>query len=101
VALALLEMQGVAKHYRRGREDVVALSDVDLEVSAGELVVLVGPSGSGKSTLLHIAGGLDVPDAGAVRVGGRDLADLSVVERARLRRREVGFVFQFFHSCPP
>jgi ABC-type lipoprotein export system ATPase subunit len=100
VALALLELQGVAKHYQRGREDVVALSGIDLEVAAGELVALIGPSGSGKSTLLHLAGGLDVPDAGTVRVGGRDLADLSVVERARLRRRDVGFVFQFFHLLP-
>ena len=93
-------MQGVAKHYRRGDEDVVALDGVDLSVTAGELVALVGPSGSGKSTLLHLAGGLDVPDAGTVRVGDRDLATLSVADRARVRRREVGLVFQFFHLLP-
>ena len=96
----LLELQGVVKHYRRGAEDVVALDGVDLAVGAGEAVALVGPSGSGKSTLLHLAGGLDVPDAGTVRVDGRDLADLGVAGRARLRRREIGFVFQFFHLLP-
>jgi ABC-type lipoprotein export system ATPase subunit len=98
--VALLEMQGVVKRYRRGDEDVLALAGVDLEVSAGELVALVGPSGSGKSTLLHLAGGLDLPDAGRVLVGGRDLAGLSVTERARARRRDIGFVFQFFHLLP-
>ena len=96
----LLEMRGVVKRYRRGDEDVVALGGVDLTVEAGELVALVGPSGSGKSTLLHLAGGLDVPDAGQVLVGGRDLAGLSITERARARRREIGFVFQFFHLLP-
>jgi putative ABC transport system ATP-binding protein len=98
--VALLEMQGVAKHYRRGDEDVVALDGVDLSVGAGELVALVGRSGSGKSTLLHLAGGLDVPDTGSVRVADRDLASLSVADRARVRRREVGLVFQFFHLLP-
>jgi ABC-type lipoprotein export system ATPase subunit len=99
-SVALLEMVGVAKHYRRGDEDVVALAGVDLTVAAGELVALIGPSGSGKSTLLHLAGGLDVPDAGTVRVADRDLAALSVADRARVRRRDVGFVFQFFHLLP-
>ena len=98
--MALLEMVEVVKRYRRGDEDVVALGGVDLVVHPGELVALIGPSGSGKSTLLHLAGGLDVPEAGTVAVGGRDLARLSVTERARLRRRQVGFVFQFFHLLP-
>jgi predicted ABC-type transport system involved in lysophospholipase L1 biosynthesis ATPase subunit len=96
----LLELDGVVKHYRRAAEDVVALDGVDLAVDQGESVALVGPSGSGKSTLLHLAGGLDVPDAGAVRLDGRDIGALTRKERARLRRRDVGFVFQFFHLLP-
>ncbi|HEX6419834.1 MAG TPA: ABC transporter ATP-binding protein [Acidimicrobiales bacterium] len=96
----LLELRGVVKRFRRGRGHVVALDGVDLAVRAGESVAVAGPSGSGKSTLLHLAGGLDVPDAGTVRIDGRDVARLSAAERARLRRREVGFVFQFFHLLP-
>jgi lipoprotein-releasing system ATP-binding protein len=98
--VVLLELDGVVKHYRRGTEDVVALDGVDLAVAEGEAVALVGPSGSGKSTLLHLAGGLDVPDAGRVRLDGRDIGALSRRDRARLRRRDVGFVFQFFHLLP-
>ncbi len=79
---------------------MVALDAVDLCVEAGEFVALIGPSGSGKSTLLHLAGGLDQPDAGRILLGERDLAALSIGERAKLRRREIGFVFQFFHLIP-
>lgn len=96
----LLRLDGVSKRFRRGREDVVALDLVELELRAGEFVSLVGPSGSGKSTLLHLAGGIDQPDDGSVVFDGRDLGRLSVGERARLRRREIGFVFQFFHLIP-
>jgi ABC-type lipoprotein export system ATPase subunit len=78
----------------------VALAEVTLAVDSGEFVAVVGPSGSGKSTLLHLAGGLDQPDGGRVLVNGRDLASASVGERAGLRRREIGFVFQFFHLIP-
>jgi putative ABC transport system ATP-binding protein len=98
--MPLLRMEGVSKHFRRGREMVVAVSGVDMEVSAGEFVGLVGPSGSGKSTLLHLAGGLDRPDAGRVWLEGIDVASMSAGARARLRRRRVGFVFQFFHLIP-
>lgn len=96
----LLELTGVSKRFHRGHEEVVALDDVSLAVDEGEFVALVGPSGSGKSTLLHLAGGLDTPDRGTVAVAGRDLAGMKVGERARLRRREIGFVFQFFHLIP-
>ena len=97
---ALLELRGVSKRYRQGSQDVEALVEVDLDVAPGEFVAVVGPSGSGKSTLLHLAGGLDQPDAGSVRLGGRDLVAMSIGDRARLRRREIGFVFQFFHLIP-
>ena len=98
--MGLLRLDGVSKRFRRGREDVVALDGVELEIDAGEFVSLVGPSGSGKSTPLHLAGGIDQPDDGLVTFDGRDLGRLSVGERARLRRKEIGFVFQFFHLIP-
>jgi ABC-type lipoprotein export system ATPase subunit len=93
-------MAGVSKQFRRGRELVTAVNDVSLEVTAGEFVSVVGPSGSGKSTLLHLAGGLDKPDSGTVWVNGEDVVRLSAAALARLRRRQVGFVFQFFHLIP-
>ncbi len=99
-ATPVLGLDDVSKRFHRGREEVVALAGVTLEVESGEFVAVVGPSGSGKSTLLHLAGGLDQPDGGRVRVNGRDLADTSVGERAELRRRQIGFVFQFFHLLP-
>ncbi len=98
--MGVLELEDVSKRFHRGREEVVALAHVRLAVDPGEFVVVVGPSGSGKSTLLHLAGGLDQPDSGRVFVNGRDLANASVGERAELRRREIGFVFQFFHLIP-
>ena len=96
----MLRLEGVKKAFRRGREEVVALDGVDLHLGAGEFLALVGPSGSGKSTLLHLAGGLDRPDAGRVLLDDRDLSTLSAGDRAQLRRRQVGFVFQFFHLIP-
>ncbi len=98
--MSLLQFKGVSKTYTAGTRQVVALDAVDLEVAEGELVALVGKSGSGKSTLLHLAGGLDVPDAGTVLLGDRDVGTMSIGERSRMRRREIGFVFQFFHLIP-
>ena len=98
--MGLLELQGVRKHFRRGDEVIRALDGVDLAVGPGEFVVMVGPSGSGKSTLLHVAGGLDDPDEGEVVLDGQPLSQMSRRDRARLRRRRIGFVFQFFHLLP-
>jgi ABC-type lipoprotein export system ATPase subunit len=97
---SLLTLKDVCKSFQRGRETVVALDGVTLEVEKGEFVAMVGPSGSGKSTMLHLAGGLDQPERGTVLLGERDLGILSAGERAKIRRREIGFVFQFFHLIP-
>jgi ABC-type lipoprotein export system ATPase subunit len=96
----VVRMIGVSKRYQRGGETVVALDRADLVLAPREFCALTGPSGSGKSTLLHIAGGLDRPDEGTVLIEGLDPFELSAGERARQRRREIGFVFQFFHLIP-
>jgi ABC-type lipoprotein export system ATPase subunit len=96
----VLQLQGVFKKYRRGDETVQALVDFDFSLDAGEFVVVTGPSGAGKSTLLHIAGGLDAPDAGRVAVAGQDVWAMSAGARAAFRRRNLGFVFQFFNLVP-
>jgi ABC-type lipoprotein export system ATPase subunit len=95
-----LQLKGVSKTYRRGEEQVRVLVDFDLTLDAGEFVVVTGPSGAGKSTLLHIAGGLDAPDTGAVSLAGHDVWTMSAGARAAFRRRNVGFVFQFFNLVP-
>jgi putative ABC transport system ATP-binding protein len=94
---AVLEMAGVSKSYGDGALTVQALLSVDLVVEAGELVAIMGPSGSGKSTLLTIAGTLEEPTSGEVRVDGVGTASMSRNQRAALRRRSVGYVFQDFN----
>ena len=89
-----LEFTDVVKTFGAGSTEVKAIGGVSLSVAPGEFVALMGPSGCGKSTMLHLAGGLEEPSAGRVRVGGRELGDLDLAERAALRRRDVGFVFQ-------
>jgi putative ABC transport system ATP-binding protein len=90
----ILELRDVAKVYAGG---VAALSGVTVQVMAGELVGIVGPSGSGKSTMLHLAGTLDRPSSGTVRVDGHDVAALRDRQLSALRARRIGFVFQQFH----
>jgi ABC-type lipoprotein export system ATPase subunit len=96
----VLKLDGVHKTYRRGDEQVHVLADFDFTLEAGEFVVVTGPSGAGKSTLLHIAGGLDAPDSGTVAVAGQDVWSMSTGSRAAFRRRNLGFVFQFFNLVP-
>jgi ABC-type lipoprotein export system ATPase subunit len=96
----VLQLEGVVKTYRRGDEHVQVLVDFDFTLDAGEFVVVTGPSGAGKSTLLHIAGGLDAPDTGTVAVAGQDVWAMSAGARAAFRRRNLGFVFQFFNLVP-
>jgi putative ABC transport system ATP-binding protein len=98
--MKVLEMHGVSKTYGTGDATVHALLDVDLSVEAGAMVAVMGPSGSGKSTLLTIAGSLEEPDSGEVLVGGQSLSRMSRGDKARLRRRSVGYVFQDFNLLP-
>jgi putative ABC transport system ATP-binding protein len=95
--ISALELRGVSKVYGSGASEVRALREVDLSVERGELVAVMGPSGSGKSTLLTIAGSLEEPSHGDVFVDGAPLSSLSRNDRARLRRRSIGFVFQDFN----
>jgi putative ABC transport system ATP-binding protein len=93
----VLQARGLAKTYSGDGIDVLALRGVDLDVAEGEFVAIMGPSGCGKSTLLHLLGGLDRPTAGSISLGGRRVEALGEAEWAVLRRREIGFVFQFFN----
>ena len=97
---AVLQARGLAKLYRMGTVEVQALRDVDLDLYAGELVVLLGASGSGKSTLLNILGGLDVPTRGTVRFLDHELTAADERDLTRYRRGHVGFVFQFYNLIP-
>jgi putative ABC transport system ATP-binding protein len=96
----VLEARALAKAYRMGERSVDALAGVDFNVEKGEFVAIMGPSGSGKSTLLHLIGGLDRPSGGEVAVAGQPLATLNDTAVTLLRRRNIGFVFQFYNLLP-
>jgi putative ABC transport system ATP-binding protein len=96
----VIEARSLAKTYDTGGAQVPALRDVDLAIDRGEFVAIMGPSGCGKSTLLNLLAGLDRPTAGEVWLDGERIDRLSEAELARLRRRKVGFVFQFFNLMP-
>jgi putative ABC transport system ATP-binding protein len=97
---AVLQMDSVTRIHGTGATEVVALREVSFAAHAGELVAVMGPSGSGKSTLLTLAGGLDSPTSGVVRVEGTDLALLGQKGRAAMRRTSIGYVFQDFNLIP-
>jgi putative ABC transport system ATP-binding protein len=96
----LVRLDGIRKSYVEGGRTHVVLDDVEVRIREGEFVVLLGPSGSGKSTLLNLVAGIDVPDAGSVRIAGNELAALDERERTLFRRAHLGFVFQFFNLLP-
>ena len=97
---AVFRARNLSKVYHMGDVDVVALAGVDLDLYAGEFVVLLGPSGSGKSTLLNILGGLDIPTTGEVVFKHHNLTEAGDRELTRYRREHVGFVFQFYNLIP-
>ncbi len=96
----VLELIGVSRHYREGEARLDILVEAELALCAGETVALIAPSGAGKSTLLHIAGHLERPDAGEVKVGKAPTSTMNDEARTRLRRVSIGFVYQFHHLLP-
>jgi len=96
----ILQTKDLRKTYVTGPQEVEVLKGIDLEVSAGEIVVIMGPSGVGKSTLLHLIGGLDRPTSGDVLIDGDDLFSLRDKDLAVFRNNAIGFVFQFHHLLP-
>ena len=97
----VLELRGIEKGYKLGKPgEVRVLRGADLTIRRGEVVALVAPSGAGKSTLLHIAGLLDTPNGGEVRIGGEEMSRLSDRRRTAVRRSELGFIYQFHHLLP-
>jgi len=96
----MIELRGIHRHFRVGDQEVHALDGIDLQITAGAYVSIMGPSGSGKSTLLNLLGLLDRPSAGSYRLDGRDVTDLSDLQQAAVRNQKIGFVFQMFHLVP-
>jgi len=97
---AAIEGQNIVKQYRVGTVDTPVLRDISLKIARGEFVSIMGPSGSGKSTLLYILSGLDMPTKGSVLLNGRDISGLDDVKKSIMRRRNIGFVFQFYNLIP-
>jgi putative ABC transport system ATP-binding protein len=96
----LVELEQVGKTFRRGKESIVVLEGLDLEIAEGAFEALMGPSGSGKSTLLNLVAGLDRPTSGRAVVAGADLGEMSDGELAKFRSRHVGFIFQAYNLIP-
>lgn len=96
----LLELNSVVKRYRLGDEDISALDGVSLQVKQGEFVAIMGPSGAGKSTLLHVCSLLDNPTSGSIKLNGKDVSSEPEKRLARIRNKEIGFIFQQFNLLP-
>src|SRR5216684_1196251 len=97
---SLIRARGLGKAYQRGGEEIHVLQGLNLDVDAGDFVAFMGPSGSGKTTLLNLLGGLDVPSAGSVTVGGDEITRMSTRKLTAWRARHVGFVFQMYNLIP-
>ena len=96
----IVSISKLSKSYVRGKQEVVVLRDLDLEIEAGDFVALMGPSGSGKTTLLNLIGGLDQPTSGSIVVDGQQLETLNSKALAKWRSENIGFVFQFYNLLP-
>lgn len=98
--MILVDIRHLAKSYRRGDQIVPVLTDITLQINAGDFTALMGPSGSGKSTLLNLIAGIDKPDSGILQVAGLDITQLAESELADWRAAHVGFIFQFYNLMP-
>ena len=98
--MAIIQFIDVHKSYQNGTTSVAALQGVNLSFNAGDFVTIMGPSGGGKTTLLNLLAGLDLPDQGQIFLQGRKVSELSDHDLTLLRRKEIGFVFQFFNLMP-
>ncbi len=96
----LVQLKGIAKAYKKGKEQVNVLAKLDLDIRRGDFLALMGPSGSGKTTLLNLLGGLDKPCAGELMIGGQRLDQMSSSQLTKWRARHVGFIFQFYNLMP-
>lgn len=95
-----IEAQSLCKSFSLGKDEVEVLKDIDLQIKKGEFVSIMGPSGSGKSTLLYLIGGLDKPTSGNIMINGKELSVMKDKEQSIMRRRDIGFVFQFYNLVP-
>ena len=98
--MSIIKTENLSRVYRENAIQVKALTDVNLEIKRGDFAVLAGPSGSGKTTLLNLLGALDKPSSGKVWLDGREITGLSRIDRSRLRRDHIGFIFQFYNLVP-
>lgn len=98
--MTLIEVKNLNKIYGSGEAEVKDLKNINLNIEQGEFVAIVGQSGSGKSTLLHLIGGIDIPSSGEVIIDGKNIYKLKEKELSILRRRKLGFIFQFFNLIP-
>src|SRR4029453_836095 len=96
----VVSAEGLTRRYGEGETAVDALRGVSLDIAAGKLTAVMGPSGSGKSTLMHILAGLDMPTSGDVSIAGTQITKLSDTDLTKLRRKHIGFIFQFFNLLP-
>lgn len=97
---SVVEINNLYKTYKLGEVDVEVLKGINLSIQSGEFVSIMGPSGSGKSTLLYLIGGLDKPTSGSVKINGKEIAVMNDKEESVMRRRDIGFVFQFYNLIP-
>lgn len=96
----IIEVTDLNKSFKLGDNSVEVLKDINLYIQKGEFVSIMGPSGSGKSTLLYLLGGLDMPTSGSVKLSGKELSEMKDKEQSIMRRRDIGFVFQFYNLVP-